>query len=78
MRVIYPPSKRKMKENSDWDIPYYEYIWCTVLNRSREEFYKLTPRKLFQQIDKHIAYNTPKDKKEEKKKEYVNNGTQWM
>lgn len=78
-KKIYPPSKRKLKDKQDWDIPYYQYIWTTVLNRSEESFWKLTPRKLFEQIDVHIKYNTPKDKEEDKdrKKEYVNH-TEWL
>lgn len=77
MMKVYPPSKRKLKDKQDWDIPYYQYIYCTILNRSEESFWKLTPRKLFEQIDVHIKYNTPKDKEEERKKEYVNH-TEFM
>ena len=72
-----PPSRRKLKSEQDWDLEYYQYIWTSILNRSEESFWKLTPRKLFIQIDKHIEYNTPKDKTEEKKREYVNH-TEWM
>ncbi|MBP3707087.1 MAG: hypothetical protein J6J36_00520 [Clostridia bacterium] len=73
-----PPSKRKLQKNEDWDIPYYEYLWCSVLNRSIDEFYKLTPKKLFLQIDKFAKYNNPSKDKDEKKKEtvYLNQGTQ--
>ena len=66
-----------MKNEQDWDIEYYLYLYTTVLNHSEEDFWKLSPRRLFSQIDKHIQYNTPRDGKEERKREIVN-GTEWM
>ena len=58
---------------------YYQYIWCSVLNRSVEEFWKLTPRKMFIQIDKHIQFNKPSDdKKGNKKVEYHQGGSEYM
>ena len=77
MKMTFPPSKRKMKNEQDWDIEYYLYLYTTVLNRTEEDFWKLSPRKLFSQIDQHIKFNTPKDGKEERKKEYVSH-TEWM
>ena len=77
MKTHFPPSKRKMAKESDWDIPYYEYLWGTVLNRNVDEFWHLSPKKLFQIKDKHILYNTVKDGKEERRREIVN-GTEWM
>ena len=66
-----------MKNEQDWDIEYYLYLYTTVLNHSEEDFWKLSPRRLFSQIDQHIKFNTPKDKQEERRREYVN-GTEFM
>lgn len=66
-----------MKNDQDWDIEYYLYLYTTVLNHSEEDFWKLSPRRLFSQIDKHIQFNTPKEGKEERRREYVN-GTEFM
>ena len=71
-----PPSKRKLKDSEDWCLEYFEFIWCSILNRDSESFYKLTPRKLFSQISQYAKYNSPSDSKDKKDKEvvYLNQG----
>ena len=50
----------------------------SVLNRTEDSFYKITPRRLFSQINQHIKFNTPSDSKDKKDKEtvYINQGSQ--
>ena len=72
-----PPSKRKLQKNTDWDIPYFLYLYTVVLNRTEKEFWSASPKRMFELINKHIQFNTPSDKdKKEKEKVYLNQGTQ--
>ena len=70
---------RKKKQVEDWDIPYFEYIWYTVLGR-HEDFYKQTPKYFFKMLDGHRKYNTPNEDKDDKKnrKSSVVQGTEYM
>ena len=59
---------------------YFLYIYTVVLNRTEQEFWNTTPRRLFSLIDQHIKFNKPSDdkKKGNKKVEYHTGGSEYM
>ena len=58
---------------------YYLYLYTVVLNRTEEEYWSTTPKRLFKLIDAHIQFNTPsEDKKNGKKVEYHQGGSEFM
>lgn len=52
------------KPNGDWDFPFMEYTWSTVLKRS-DDFYRSTPKNFFNQIEIHNKLNGVKPQKVE-------------
>ena len=62
----------------DWDFDLFQYIHTTVLGR-HDDFWSLTPRFFFAQLDAHKKYNNPDaDKKGKKGKSTVVNSTEFM
>lgn len=49
--------------HSDWDLTYMEYLWTTILKR--ENFWNITPKNFFEQVDIHLKINS-----NEKKEKY--------
>lgn len=44
------------KSNDDWDFPFMEYTWATILKRT-DDFYKITPKTFFQQMEVYKRIN---------------------
>lgn len=49
-----------IKEKEDWDFPYMEYLWYSVLKRS-DDFYSITPKVFFSQMNIYKGINNIKD-----------------
>lgn len=49
-----------IKERKDWDFPYMEYLWYSVLKRNAN-FYSITPKQFFAQMDIYKKINNIKD-----------------
>lgn len=49
----------------DWDFDYMEYLWYSVVKRT-DDFYKITPRNFFKQLDIYKDVNNIKPKDDEK------------
>lgn len=47
-------------EQEDWDFPYMEYLWYSVLKRT-DDFYSITPKIFFEQMDIYKKMNNVKD-----------------
>lgn len=47
-------------DQEDWDFPYMEYLWYSVLKRN-DDFYKVTPKTFFSQIDIYKKMNNVKE-----------------
>lgn len=55
-------------EIEDWDFDYMSYLWYSVLKRS-DDFYNITPKNFFKQIEIHKKFNGSDENQE--KIEYV-------
>lgn len=51
-------------EYEDWELDYMEYIWVSVIGRS-DNFWSVTPKNFFEQINIHKKFNNIKDEKVE-------------
>ena len=68
----------RKKQVEDWDWDLFQYLHTTVLHRN-DDFWSLTPKFFFGQLDAHKKYNSPQDKNENKKgKASFVNGTEMM
>lgn len=47
-------------EQEDWDFPYMEYLWYSVLKRT-DDFYSKTPKTFFGQMDIYKKMNNVKE-----------------
>lgn len=47
-------------EQEDWDFPYMEYLWYSVLKRT-DDFYSITPKTFFNQMDIYKKMNNVKE-----------------
>lgn len=65
-------SSNNNDDDEDWNYPYMEYIWNTILKRATNFLYT-TPRNLFEQFDIYKKVNGLEEVKEEqpKKKKVV-------
>ena len=68
---------RKQQQVEDWDWDLFQYIHTTVLGR-HDDFWSLTPRFFFSQLDAHKKYNSPNEDKDKKTKKSYVNGTEFM
>lgn len=52
-----------MNKIEEWDFNYLEYMWVNVLGNDENNFWKATPKELFEGIDnmKMVAQLTPKE-----------------
>lgn len=48
------------KEKEDWDFPFMEYLWYSVLKRT-DDFYSVTPKTFFAQMDIYKKMNNVKE-----------------
>ena len=48
-----------IEEKEDWDFPYMEYLWYSVLKRT-DDFYSITPKNFFSQMDIYKKMNNIK------------------
>lgn len=55
-------------EDRDWDFDYMTYLWYSVLKRS-DDFYNITPKYYFKQIELHKKFNG--NNENEEKIEYI-------
>lgn len=53
-----------IKDEEDWDFPYMEYLWYSVLKRT-DDFYSITPKNFFSQMDIYKKMNNVKTEKVE-------------
>lgn len=51
------------KNDDEWDIPWMQYIWETVLKRG--DFYEITPKMFHEQFEIHKKLNNISEKKTE-------------
>lgn len=49
-----------IEEKEDWDFPYMEYLWYSVLKRT-DDFYSITPKNFFSQMDIYKNMNNIKE-----------------
>lgn len=49
----------------DWDFDYMEYLWYSIIKRT-DDFYRVTPRNFFKQLDIYKDVNNIKPKDDEK------------
>lgn len=47
-------------EQEDWDFPYMEYLWYSILKRT-DDFYGITPKSFFEQMDIYKKMNNVKE-----------------
>ncbi|WP_286315885.1 hypothetical protein [Romboutsia ilealis] len=47
-------------EKKDWDFDYMEYLWYSILKRT-DDFYKITPKTFFKQMDIWKKMNNVKE-----------------
>ena len=47
-------------EQDDWDFPYMEYLWYSILKRN-DDFYSITPKTFFEQMDIYKKMNNVKE-----------------
>lgn len=47
-------------EQEDWDFPYMEYLWYSILKRN-DDFYSITPKIFFEQMDIYKKMNNVKE-----------------
>lgn len=47
-------------EQEDWDFPYMEYLWYSILKRT-DDFYGITPKIFFEQMDIYKKMNNVKE-----------------
>ena len=47
-------------EKKDWDFDYMEYLWYSILKRT-DDFYKITPKTFFKQMDISKKMNNVKE-----------------
>ena len=50
----------EIKEKEDWNFPYMEYLWYSVLKRN-DNFYSITPKTFFSQMEIYKSVNNIKE-----------------
>lgn len=61
--IDYLFEEEDVTSEKDWDFDYIEYLWYSVLKRT-DDFYSITPKTFFKQMDIWKEMNNVEDKDE--------------